>query len=86
MAKCKERLIALVEQLEKFLGKHKFFGGDIVSWADLHFYNLFEVYKYHDNGFEDIFKASKPLASLIRRVEEIPRIKEYLKKRKFTPL
>ena len=85
--KCKERLTLLVEQLEKILGKKdKFSGGDKLSWADLHFFNLFEVYKHHENGFEDIFKASKPLAALIKRVEEVPRIKEYLKNRKFTPL
>jgi len=78
-----EQLPASLKLLEKLLtanhGGDKFFVGDELTWLDLQFLN-FNKWISHA-GVENPLANFPKLAALKKRIEEIPKIAEWIKKR-----
>ena len=55
-----------------------------ISWADIQYFNLIEIYNYL--GFGDTTAKNKTMKELFDRISQIPQIKSYLARRKHTDL
>ncbi|XP_018410004.1 PREDICTED: hematopoietic prostaglandin D synthase-like isoform X2 [Nanorana parkeri] len=64
--------------LEKALGDKKWFAGDYVTWADFFWDNCCDMFGHHQPGFENAYPH---LLALRKRVQEIPAIAAWIKKR-----
>lgn len=81
--KLKESVETKLDILAKRLGKKKYFVGDKLSWADIHFYTCVEILK-KPMEMNDVLDKQPALKALFDLVAKNEGIAKYLKTRKDT--